>query len=161
MDPERETKMSDIDLEWKELEALQDQYNDAMLKFYQLRYKYWSALHNIKKASPLTITYKQFESRVRQDCKKRQRLGQYGKRPRGTHLDHFYYPVMWFFVQGINDFDIINSTLNCKWMPRKDNIKKGIRLAIASDAGYNSIEQETVYGSCEKYRQNKNNIRTR
>jgi hypothetical protein len=126
--------------DYKALEALQETFNKAQKVYYQTRYLFWGALHSIKKHSSLKVPYKRFEARVRNDCKKKQRKGEYGKRGRGQHLDHFYFPVIWFYCNGIDDLNLINSKLNCKWMKRKDNIHKGIRCANQIDLEFDATE---------------------
>lgn len=129
-----------IQEEYNALEALQETFNKAQKAYYQTRYLFWGALHSIKKHSGLKVTYKRFEARVRNDCKKKQGKGIYGKRGRGQHLDHFYFPVIWFYCNGIDDLDLINSKLNCKWLNRKENIAKGIRCANSSDLEFDFTE---------------------
>ena len=113
--------------EYIELENLQDLFNEAEQDFYRLRYRYWNQINKVKKLSPLKESYKQFEGRVRRDVKKRMRQNYYGKRPRGHELDHSALPVLFAYVLGITDLDVINSKENCKWIPKKDNRLKGIK----------------------------------
>lgn len=121
--------MMTLEEEYIALEQLQETFNKAQKVFYQTRYLFWSAIHNIKKHSSLKMPYKRFEALVRNDCKKRQRKGEYGKRPRGCHLDHKI-PVLYFYCASIDDLNLINSKNNCVWLKRKDNIQKGIRRVL-------------------------------
>ena len=57
--------------------------------------------------------------------KRKIRLGFYGKRPRGYHLDHFYLTVMLAYIYGIEDLEAINSRSNCKWLKAAENRRKG------------------------------------
>ena len=113
--------------EYDELEKLQDLFNKAEHDYYKTRYAYWTKINKVKKLSPLKETYKQFEGRVRRDVKKRMRQNYYGKRPRGHELDHSALPVLFAYVLGITDLDIINSKQNCVWIPKRDNRQKGIK----------------------------------
>lgn len=113
---------------YEELEALQDEYNRLEHDFYSVRYKFWKAIAAIKAQSKLTDCYKKFEGRVRRDCKKKQRRGLYGKRPRGCQLDHST-PILYYYFIGIDDLETINGPDNMKWLPRAVNRLKGIKRA--------------------------------
>ena len=117
--------MSDLETDYAALELLQQEYNVLEQKFYSCRYQFWRALHAIKQYSPLIDSYKTYEAKIRRDCKKRQRKNYYGKRPRGTQLDHVT-PVLYCYCLGITDLDQINGRENTKWIPRAVNRLKGI-----------------------------------
>ena len=114
-----------VDEAYAALERLQQDYNVAERQFYSLRYKFWQAIAAVKKLSPLTESYKTFEGRVRRDCKRRQRRGYYGKRPRGKQLDHIM-PILYYYCVGIDDLDTINGRDNTAWIARAENRIKGI-----------------------------------
>jgi hypothetical protein len=115
-----------LESQYKKLEELQDEFQEAEKLYFQLRYLYWQALHKIKKLSPLKMDFKEYSGQVRRDCKRKQRLGQYGKRPRGCDLDHSI-PILWFYCSGETDLNVINSRENCVWIKKTENRKKGIK----------------------------------
>jgi hypothetical protein len=112
--------------EYDQLEIMQDEFNRIEKEYYQARYKFWNMIAKVKKLSPLKESYKNYEGKVRRDVKKKLRQNYYGKRPRGTELDHKK-PVLYYFVLGETDLEIINSRDNCKFIPKKDNRQKGIK----------------------------------
>jgi len=114
---------------YEELESLQDEYNKLEKLYYSCRYKFWKAIATIKMQSPLTVSYKVFEGKVRRDCKKKQRMGLYGKRPRGAQLDHST-PILFYYFIGIDDLETINGPDNMKWLPRAENRRKGIKRVV-------------------------------
>lgn len=133
-----------LEQQYSELCELWKAMTEAESKYYQLRYASWQLIASLKKKSPLKVSYKQYEGKCRRDAKKRIRSGEYGKRPRGKHLDHFYLPVIMAYILGIDDFDIVNSPLNCKWMNPKLNRKKGVCAADESYDGYDIEEYKKL-----------------
>lgn len=96
--------------------------------YYSNRYSFFKSIASAKSFSPLDITYKSYEGIIRRDCKKRQRAGDYGERKRGYEFDHYYLPVLLGYILGVTS-EILNSPLNIKSIPKKENNKKGLLRA--------------------------------
>lgn len=111
---------------YSQMEELQDEYNRLEHDFYSCRYKLWKAISEIKKMSPIADHYKVYEGKMRRDCKKKQRRGMYGKRPRGHQLDH-HTPILWYYCTGEDSPEVVNSSDNMRWIRKQENRLKGIK----------------------------------
>lgn len=114
-----------IEIEYSKLEETHKLYMAMQADYFRMKYFYMRSLNAIKKLSPLKIDFKNYSAKARRDCKKRQKAGFYGKRPRGMELDHSR-PLLYLYCIGEENLDVINSKDNCKWIPKKVNKLKGI-----------------------------------
>ena len=112
-------------MNYSDLEDIYIQFQKAESDYYSKRYYYWQAINKIKQQSPHKISYKQFEGLCRRLTKKIRKSLLYLKPKKGQYeLDHLE-SILSCYCRGISVEEAC-SPKNLRWIPKKDNRKKGI-----------------------------------